>query len=287
MEDASLARSRVRRRVLAGAVAVVVAAGAWAGGWIGPAPSDLRDWAPGHSVAPTATIRGDQVTIFGVRAFAFRSADDFTPRYEDRAYDLSRLSSVWYVVTPFGEGGGAAHTFLSFGFDDERFLSISVEARRETTEGYSLWSGLLRRYEVIYVIGDERDLIGLRAVHRGNRVRLYPVRAERPQIRKLFVDMLERANALAERPEFYNTLTNNCMTNILRHVNTLVDPPIRWGPRILLPAHSDQIAFERGLLDTELSLEEARARFLINERAVRSVDHPEFSLRIREVEVDS
>ena len=222
-----------------------------------------------------------------MRDFEFRSVDDFTPQYEERTYDLSQLTSVWYVVTPFNEDGGAAHTFLSFGFADSTFVAISVEARREVNEPYSLWRGLVRAYEVIYVVGEERDLIGTRAVHRGNNVLLYPIRAEPAQARALFIDMLERANALRERPEFYNTLTNNCMTSILRHVNTLIDPPIGWGPRILLPAYSDEIALRRGLLDTDLPLDEARRRFLINDLAIRHANDPDFSLRIRGMEGSS
>ena len=30
------------------------------------------------------------------------------------------------------------------------------------------------------------------------------------QVRKLFVDVAQRANKLAKEPEYYNTLTNNC-----------------------------------------------------------------------------
>ena len=130
-------------------------------------------------------------------------------------------------------------------------------------------------------MGDERDLIGVRAVHRRNLVRLYPIRAEPAAIRSLFVSMLERANQLEAQPEFYNTLTNNCMTNILRHVNTLVDPPIRYGPRILLPGYSDAIAMRRGLIDTDLTLEEARERYMITDEALRYADRSDFSRRIR------
>ncbi len=274
----------LRVAAIGGGAAALALAVLWVSGWLGASPELSRDWATDHSVLPSAVFDGGLVTVSGVRAFEFRSPDDFTPRYEERTYDLSALSSVWYVVTPFREGGGAAHTFLSFGFDDSTFVSISVEARREPDESYSLWAGLLRRYEVIYVVGDERDLIGVRAIHRGNSVRLYPVRADRASIRALFVGMLERANELRARPEFYNTLTNNCMTNILRHVNTLVDPPIRYGPRVLLPGYSDAIAFRRGMIDTELSLEDARRRFLVNERAVRHADQPDFSVRIRDAE---
>jgi hypothetical protein len=142
--------------------------------------------------------------------------------------------------------------------------------------------GLLKRYEVIYVIGDERDLIGARVTAQQDELYLYPVRASRAAVRTLFVDVLERANAIADRPEFYGTLRNNCTTAILDHVNTVLDKPIKWGPRVLLPGYSDALALRHGLLETELSLEAARGRFYANERIRRFADAPDFSVRIRE-----
>src|ERR1700741_2436285 len=58
-----------------------------------PASND-RDWQPEVSVTPYATINGDLVTIHNVRNFAYRTETDFTPRWETRTYDLSKLDSV-------------------------------------------------------------------------------------------------------------------------------------------------------------------------------------------------
>ena len=143
--------------------------------------------------------------------------------------------------------------------------------------------GLLHRYEVMYVIGSEEDLIGLRAAHGDAAVLLYPIRATREATRALLVQMLERANALRESPEYYNTLINNCTTNILNHVNSVApDDPVPYGPRVLLPGYSDQLAYDRGLIDTDLGIEQARERFRINERAKVHAGDPGFSMRIRE-----
>jgi hypothetical protein len=79
--------------------------------------------------------------------------------------------------------------------------------------------------------------------------------------------MLEAANQLASEPAFYGTIRNNCTTRILLHANTVAPDPIPWSIRILLPGYSDALALEAGLLDTDLSLDEARAHHRINERA--------------------
>jgi hypothetical protein len=192
------------------------------------------------------------------------------------------IETVWFVLTPFDRGWrGPAHAFLSFGFAGSQFVAVSVEARREAGEGYSMVGGVLKRYEFAYIIGDERDLIGNRVLTRGDDVYVYPVRASPAQARALFLDILSRVNALHAAPEFYGTLRNNCTTAILDHVNRIATKPIRWGPRILLPGYSDAVALELGLIDTELSLTDARRAFHVNDRARTHADAPDFSLRIR------
>jgi hypothetical protein len=259
-------------------VAVLLGIGAWSG----VKPGQDRDWIPDHRVPATAELRGDSVVIRNLRDFRYTAGGEAEERYDERAYDLGELTGVSYVLVPFSRSWrGPAHSFLSFGFADGRHISISVEARREHGETYSLLRGMLKRFELMYVVGDERDLITLRAVKWGDAVHVYPIRATPEQRRSVLLSMLERANALAAQPEFYHTLTNNCTTNILAHVNEIAERRIAFSWRLLLPGYSDAIAFQRGLLDTDLDLDAARQRFNVTERAVRWADAADFSLRIR------
>ena len=245
-------------------------------------PSNRRQWSIGQQVMPSAQFQNHHVTIHNVRNFSY--APDATPtiRYEDRTYDLDRIETVWFVLAPFSHvSRGAAHAFLSFGFADSQYIAISVEARRELGEKYSLLGGLLRRFEILYVVGDERDLIGMRSNVNGQDVYLYPIRTTPDKARELFVQMLQRANALREKPEFYNTVTNNCTTNILRHANSISPRRIPYGREVLLPGYADALAERLGLLDTTLPIDEARKRFLVSERARAYANDPEFSSKIR------
>jgi hypothetical protein len=249
--------------------------------WSRRRPSHGRAWAAGQAVLPRVTFDGDAVHVRHVRDFAYRSETDFTPGYRDRTYQLDQLERVWFGLSPFNrDWRGPAHAFLSFQFSDGQYVSISVEARREAGEKYSLWKGALRHYELIYVIGEERDLVGARVV-KDDPVYLYPMKATPAQARALFVRMLRRAQEVERRPEFYNTFTNNCTTNILEPVNQIADEDIPFGLEILLPGYSDKLAHERGLIDTKLPLEQARARFEVNERARAVIAAPDFSARIR------
>ena len=257
-----------------------------------PQPSNDRDWVPNQAILPTAEVEGQRVRIRNVRNTLYESVEVYEPRYEDRVYDLSRLVRAWYVVEPFSDFGGAAHTFLSFEFEDvpsadsvpttPDFVAISVEIRKEKGEAFSPVRGLFRQYEVMYVIADERDAIGLRANHRRDDVYLYPIAASPDKVRALFVSMLETANHLAEHPQFYNTLTNTCTTNIVRHVNALTPGRIPWSPRVLLPGYSDRLAYDLGIIDTELPFEEIRSHFRVNDQAARWAGRPGFSVGIRQ-----
>jgi hypothetical protein len=267
------------RRTAAGLAGIVILVATI--GWTAIEPSNGRQWRPEQQRMPRAVLEGGHATIHNVRDFRWGPGAHVRPGWDTRTYDLDAISSVWYVLTPFSrDRRGPAHAFVSFGFDDGRHVAISVEARREEGEEYSLAGGMLKRYEIMYVVGDERDLIHLRVL-RGDDVYVYPIRATREQVRALFTDMLERVNELYTQPEFYGTLRNNCTTNLLAHVNTIAASPIRYGRRILLPGYSDEIAHERGLIDTDLPLADARERFLINDRAPRGGTHADYSLLIR------
>lgn len=246
-----------------------------------PAKKD-RDWNIDQAVLPKISVDGDSVQIRDMRNFEYRSTTDYTPRYYDKTFSLDEIRSVDYMVEPFSGNSGAAHTLVSFGFDDGSYVAISVEIRKEKGEKFSPMKGLLRQYELMYVIADERDVIKLRSNYRKDQVFLYPMKATREQARALFLDMLARAQKLQDKPEMYNTLTSTCITNIVRHVNKLSPDRVAWNKSILFPADSDRYAYDLGLIDTDLSFEDARERFNINERAEKYADSPQFSKMIRQ-----
>ncbi len=246
-------------------------------------PSNQRDWTPDNARTARAEFRGDSVLVRDVRHAEYRTTQDYTARWEDRAYDLRELERAWFLVEPFSKDWrGPAHTLVSFQFAGGKFLAVSAEIRKEKGETFSPFKGLLRRFEITYVVADERDVVRLRTNFRRDPVYLYPVRATPAQARAMLVDMLQRANKLAERPEWYNTLTNTCTTSIVWHVNRLAPNRVPRSFKVLFPGYSDRLAYDLGLIDTDLPFEQARERFHVNERALRWGASPDFSMRIRE-----
>ena len=244
-------------------------------------PSNDRTWATDQRLLPEIRRTRNVVTIGNVRNFVYRSEDNYIPRWEQRTYDLAKLDSLWFVVERFGDFPGLAHTLLSFGFGDE-YVAISAEIRKEEGEEYSPLGGLLRQYELMYVIGDERDLLALRTNHRRDVVFLYPVKTTPEKMRALFLAMVGRADRLRRQPEFYNTLTNTCFSNIVRHVNTLRLDRVPLSRHMVLPSGADVLAYEVGLIDTSAPLEQVRARHRIDLHAQTLPVDERWSARVRE-----
>jgi hypothetical protein len=245
-------------------------------------PSNDRDWAPEVARLPRATVAGDHVTLHDIRSFDYRTETDFTAAYYDRTFDVRRLDAL-DVVTSYWMGPAIAHVFLSFGFGDDH-VAVSVEARKERGEGYSSVQGFFKRYELIYVVGDERDLIRVRANYRRDppeEVYVYRVRGPVENGRRLFLEYVHAINALREQPRFYDTLTTNCTTTIAFHAR--VNPghvPLSW--KILLSGYAAEYIYDQGRLDTSLPFEELWRRSRINGAAQAADRAPDFSRRIRE-----
>lgn len=245
-------------------------------------PSLDRDWRPEQAVLAEIDFDHHQVTIRNIRDYRHPPAAETEPGYYDATFDLHELESAWLVLSPFAERWrGPAHSFLSFGFADGRFLSISVEARRERGVDYSAFRGLFNRYELFYVVGDERDLVALRAATWEDPVHLYPVRATPRQIREVLVTMLRRAERLRHEPEFYHTFFNNCTTNIIAAVNEVSPRRIPRTIAAVLPGYADSAAQRLGLIPDEVDLATLRAESLVDPAVAARTDDPHYSLRIR------
>jgi len=250
--------------------------------WLMIPPHQDRDWAPEYAKPAYATINGDLVTVHNIRNFDYRTETDFTPRYYDKTFDLSKLDSV-DVIASYWMGDAIAHIFLSFGFAAKDFLAISIETRRQRHQSYSTVAGFFKQYELFYVVADERDLIRLRTNYRKDPpedVYLYRTRAPAANARRLFLDYIREINSLAEKPEFYNALTTNCTTSILTHTRVnRGDVPLSW--KILLSGYVPQYLYERAAIDTSLPFEELKRRSRVNSAAQAADQAADFSQRIR------
>jgi hypothetical protein len=249
--------------------------------WFSQKPSLYRDWSTDQAVLPEVSFSWSEVSIKNIRNFTYTSTTEYTPWYYNTTYNINDIERVYFIVEPFSTKDGPAHTMFSFSFSGGKDIAVSTEIRKEKWESFDPFLWMMNQYEIVNMVWDEKDLIKLRTNYRKDKVFMYPIKAEKEDIQALFISVMKRTDKLNREPEFYNTLWNSCSTWILGQVNALRKNKISWSKDILLPAHSDKIAYDFGLIDTKLSYEDARAYYQINELAEKYAESPDFSKKIR------
>lgn len=195
---------------------------------------------------------GGQVRLHDLRAFRREPGEAPHAAWYDLELHADSIRSIDYFLVYFSEVRGVAHSFLSFGFAGGEHVALSIEARRADGEVYALLPGLFRRFDLMYVLGDEPDLVGLRLTADADPIYRLPVVTPHEKMRGLFLNMLRTANRLKKEPEFYNVLTRTCTTRLVDEINLLREDPIpSWHWRLLLPGYSGELARELGLIESE------------------------------------
>ena len=245
--------------------------------WLTLQPRQFRDWKPEVTVTAHAEIAGDIVTFHNVRNFDYQTEKDFTPRYETRRLDLRNLRGVDMFINYWGSPY-MAHPILSFDFGPDGRICFSIETRPEKGEAYSALGGLYRRFELIYVVADERDVVRVRTNYRtGEDAYLYRLNAK--DALPAFMEYVHMVNELHQSPRWYNAITNNCTSAIRNQRAATERAP--WDWRMLVNGYGDELLYERGAIDNSLPFAELKRISLVNERAQAADDDADFSGKIR------
>jgi hypothetical protein len=249
--------------------------------WSQKKPSHDRDWVVSVTKLPRVTIQGNQARIRNIRNFDYRTEKDFSVRYYEKTFDLNKLETIDYALSYWDGNEAVAHTILSFGFSDGEYLAVSVETRLEQGEPQSGLRGLFKQYELIYILGDERDLLRLRTNFRKEEVFLYPTTVDRENVRKLFKVIMERVNNIASQPEFYNTLTQSCLSSLVSEFKEVITPRSFFDFRRIQNGYSDEMLYENGWIDSKLSFEDTKRLHYINPYVEDNVNSENYSINIR------
>ncbi len=247
-------------------------------GWLWIPPSNNRNWQPDVAILPSAEIVGNQLTVYNIRNCEYRSQTDYSVAYYDRTFDLSTLQGADLFLIYWGSPL-IAHTMMSFCFEGDQYLCISIETRKEEGEGYSAVKGFFKQFELIYVVGDERDLVRLRTNFRNETVYLYRLTAKPELVQEVLFSYLRRINQLKQQPEWYKALTQNCTTAIRGHTAPYAHGAMSW--KIIVNGYLDTLLYERKAIYTEMAFEQIKAVSCINEKALEAGGSDDFSSRIR------
>lgn len=211
----------------------------------------------------TTTIEGSKITFRNVRDFFWRTTRDRDETWADEVVvDVKELKDIWFIVDHFHPIHGMAHTYLTFEFNDGTCLSFSFEARRRIKQRYHPWDGLWRNYELYLLVGFERDLTGLRTNARGNKDYMFRAITPPGKDKDILLRLAQKANQLAESPEWYHSFLTTCNTSIVRMVNRVTPGRVPFLWRNFLPGYTPRAALKLGLIEDwgglEATLEQAR-----------------------------
>ena len=231
-------------------------------------PSNERSWVNDNERLATIESEGDIALFRNVRDFNWRTTKDYDERWIDVKVDLSKVTKIWFVLEYFSpERREMAHTILSYEFEDGRRLACSIEVRKKKGVSYDPLKGIFRTYELIYVWGTERDIIGVRSRCRlKSKTHLFEGVVLGPgNERRMLESYIKRTNKLADEPEWYNTLTNTCTTNIVNHVNEVYPGRVPWALGVLMPGLSPKMLLRKNLVKTTGGLKETMDLSVIDE----------------------
>ncbi len=269
-----------RRSIWKGLLIYLVLHGALLVWWNNLIPSNNHQWEEDVAQMTSGSIEGDQVTLFNVRNFDWHSETEYTPRWETREYDLSKLTSVDMLTSHWGMDA-IAHVLVSFGFDDGQFVTFSVEIRKKKGQQFSEIAGFFKQYELSILATDERDAIGVRPNVRGEDTFLYRIDMPADIRKKLFLSYIEQANQLQKEPRFYNTVTTNCTTlvfGMMQHISG----GLPLDARLLLTGYLPSYVQELDGLTDGFDLAQLRSAGRITERSKQAGQSSNYSKIIRQ-----
>ena len=242
-----------------------------------------RQWAPDVEQLLSYEKHGDVVTLHHIRNFDWRTETDFQAHWETRQYNLNDLTGV-NIITSYWMGPKIAHTLVSFDFKNQRPLVFSIEIRKEKTESFSAIGGFFRKFELILIASDEKDIVYTRSNVRGEQVYFFPINMPKTEMKALFEAYLQKSDELRHEAKWYNTLTSNCTTLVFDMIQAISPRTLPVDYRLLASGYLPNYLYDLNALNHDISLKEWYQRAHVNPRVQShtTLNSQQYSFLIRQ-----
>lgn len=221
-------------------------------------PSVNRNWDEDVSVLADVEIAADEtVTLTQIRDWQYGIDSIASKPYFDASFKPKDIVAMWMYEQPLDTSGLIAHTFVVFEFDPSyeraRYLGLSVETRREQGETYSLLGGATRSFEITHIWATEKDLVTRRVQFFDYPLTRFRLDIPKEYYSRIFLKFVEETRSLASAPRWYNTVSNNCTSSLIKYVNESEPDAIPFHYSYTLTGKVDEYLEKLGYKDSKYS----------------------------------
>jgi len=236
-------------------------------------PSHDRDWAEDSKILPSISVSENQIEVKNIRDWRYAKNEILSKDYYDETLDLDKIDKTYLLFNPFGKWNGVGHSFFLFEFSDGKTISVSIEARRESTESFNSIEGLFNNYELWYAYGSAADFITRRAVHyEDSELNMYPLLISKEASRNLFLDLAKESINLEKQAKFYNTVQSNCTNLLMDSANRIKKGSVPFHYSRFFTGYADDYVYKLGFIPNDRSFEEINKKYRIDAQ-VQEIDN--------------
>jgi len=222
-------------------------------------PSLSRNWDDDVRVLAGVELQElGLVRLTDIRDWNYTQDSVVSRQYFDASFDPQHIVDMWLYEQELDDAGFIAHTFVVFDFGEDygpaRFIGLSVETRREEGEEYSLIGGMFRSFEVTHIWATEADLVTRRVEYLDYPLTRYRLEIPAEYRARIFTKFARETGDLATIPRWYNTVTNNCTSSLIRYVNESEPNAIPLHYSYVFTGKTDDHLAALGYLDKRSSL---------------------------------
>lgn len=226
-------------------------------------PSLDRSWDEDVNVLAGVDFSADEtVTLAQIRDWQYSVNAIRSKSYFDASFDPNDIVAMWMYEQQLDPSGLIAHTFVVFEFDESyeraRYLGLSVETRRERGETYSIIGGALRSFEITHIWATEEDLVTRRVQFLNYPLTRYRLEIPAAYRSRIFLKFAEETRSLASQARWYNTISNNCTSSLIKFVNASEPGAIPLHHSYVLTGKVDDYLEELGYKTSNDSLHVTR-----------------------------
>lgn len=239
-----------------------------------------KQWIDIHATQPDARNDAARPGVFSlshIRNTTYHGEEfaGYTTEWLHGDYAAQDIVRVWFIENNYARF--QSHIMLTFEFTDARFLTVSVEVRKENALDFEIWHVLYKTFHVFYILATEYDIVYLRTHIRKSPTYRYELNLTHDQQMRLFESICTAIHTTYDNNPVYKVFRTDCVNTLL--VNFLsAGISVKkyfwdWSPT--------RVLYRSGLIKGEWqSLDDVYEKTLINERVMDAQQTNMYSQRL-------